>query len=936
MGAIMETQSTKKKITFKKITITIIFMVIIAVLSSFGKLLDFWTDFLWFKEVGYTSTYIKQVFAKLYIGIPFFVAFTVFIYIYLQRIKSNYYKYMNILTTKDEEKTLNQTMGVVSVLTALFFSFGIANSFWMQILKFINSTSFNIKDPIFAKDIGFYVFTLPLVTEIFTFLLGFIIFLMLITVVIYIVLISIRQPMDKEELGSKIRRLRTDNSFASLQKRVMELALDQIMLIGVVFFAIVALRSYLASFGLLYSETGAIYGAGFTDINVTLGVYRIQMVVSIVSAIALILARYKRNKKLAAFGPIALVAVYLLGIGAEMAVQAVIVSPNELARERKYITNSLEYTKMAYGLDDIDVEEFSVDQDLTYDDLLDNQDTISNISLNDYRPTNEAYNQLQGLRNYYKFHDVDIDRYIIDGKLTQMFLSVRELDKEALDDNAKTWVNQHLKYTHGYGLTMSPVNKVTSSGQPSMVVRNVPPVSDYKELEVTVPQIYFGELTNDYVVVNTDEQEFDYPMGEELQTTKYQGTAGIKLNFLNKVLYSIREGSFKLLVSGGVNSDSKIIINRNIMDRVNKIAPFLSYDEDPYAVVVNGKIYYIIDGYTTTKYFPYAEPFNENANYIRNSFKVIVDAYNGDVNYYIVDEKDPLVETYSKIFPKLFKPMSDMPKEFISHLRYPQTMFDIQAKMYGTYHTNQPDIFYNREDKWEIAKQNYQGKTQVMESLYFTFELPGEGKPEFVLSIPYTPTGKQNMTAFLVARNDGDNYGKLKLYEFPKSKTIIGPEQVEARISNNDVISRDLALWDSRGSQVLRGNILTIPINSSILYIEPLYIRADSEKAIPEVRRIIASYNDKVVMEDTLEKALTSLFGGPSDPNEQIESSVSDEPTDIEQMPVDSPLPEDEAGLIKQANELYEQAQEALKSGSLSEYEKKINELGNILKRLEQ
>ena len=549
MGAIMETQSTKKKITFKKITITIIFMVIIAVLSSFGKLLDFWTDLLWFKEIGYTATYVKQVFAKLYVGIPFFVVFMIFIYIYLQRIKSNYYRYMNILTTKDEEKTLNQTMGVVAVLTALFFSFGIANSFWMQILKFINSISFNIKDPIFAKDIGFYVFTLPLVTEIFTFLLGFIIFLMLITIVIYIVLISIRQPMDKEELGSKIRRLRTDNSFASLQKRVMELALDQIMLIGVVFFAIVALRSYLASFGLLYSETGAIYGAGFTDINVTLGVYRIQIAVSIVSAIALILARYKRNKKLAAFGPIALVAVYLLGIGAEMAVQAVIVSPNELARERKYITNSLEYTKMAYGLDDIDVEEFPVDQDLTYDDLLENQDTISNISLNDYRPTNEAYNQLQGLRNYYKFHDVDIDRYIIDGKLTQMFLSVRELDKEALDDNAKTWVNQHLKYTHGYGLTMSPVNKVTSSGQPSMVVRNVPPVSDYKELEVTVPQIYFGELTNDYVVVNTDEQEFDYPMGDDNQETIYEGNAGIELKGLNKLLYAIKQSDFKLLIS---------------------------------------------------------------------------------------------------------------------------------------------------------------------------------------------------------------------------------------------------------------------------------------------------------------------------------------------------------------------------------------------------
>ena len=617
-----------------------------------------------------------------------------------------------------------------------------------------------------------------------------------------------------------------------------------------------------------------------------------------------------------------------------MAVQAVIVSPNELAREREYITNSLEYTKMAYGLDDIEVDEYAVDQDLTYDDILENQDTISNISLNDYRPTKEAYNQLQGLRSYYKFHDVDIDRYMIDGKLTQMFLSVRELDKNALDSNAKTWVNEYLKYTHGYGITMSPVNQVTSSGQPSMIVRNVPPVSDYEELKVTVPQVYFGELTNDYVIVNTDEQEFDFPMGEQLQTTKYQGTAGIKLNFLNKLLYSIRQSSFKMLVSGGVNSDSRIIINRNIVDRVNKIAPFLSYDDDPYAVLVNGKIYYIIDGFTTTKYFPYSEPFNENANYIRNSFKVIIDAYNGDVNYYIADDKDPLIKTYAKIFPKLFKPMAQMPEEFVSHLRYPQTFFDIQAKMYGTYHTNQPDIFYNREDKWEIAKQNYETDIIEMESLYFTFELPGEGKPEFVLSIPYTPNAKQNMTAFLVARNDGENYGELKLFEFPKSKTIMGPEQIEARISNNDVISKDLSLWDSRGSQVLRGNLLTIPINSSLLYIEPLYIRADSEKAIPEVRRIIGAYKDKVVMEDTLEKVLIKLFDGQPAVENQVEPPV-DDPNAIPDEPSDLPFIEDEAGLISKANQLYEEAQEALKSGSLGEYEKKINELGEILKRLE-
>ena len=360
----METQDTKKKIMLKKITLSIIVMIIILVLASFNKILNFWTDYLWFKEVGYTSTYIKQIFAKLYVGVPFFIVFAAFIYFYLQRIKHNYYRYMNILTTKEEEKSLNQVMGIVSVLTGIFFAFGIANSFWMQILKFVNATSFNINDPIFNKDIGFYVFTLPLLTEIFTFLLGFIIFLMLITIVVYVVLISIRQPMDKEELGSKIRRLRTENSFVSLQKRVMELALGQIMLIGIVFFVIIALRSYLASFALLYSEQGAIYGAGFTDINVTLWVYRIQMVVSMISAVALVVARYKKNKKLAAFGPIALIAVYLLGIGAQMAVQAVIVSPNELAREREYITNSLEYTKMAYGLDDIEVDEYALITDI--------------------------------------------------------------------------------------------------------------------------------------------------------------------------------------------------------------------------------------------------------------------------------------------------------------------------------------------------------------------------------------------------------------------------------------------------------------------------------------------------------------------------------------------------------------------------------------------
>lgn len=918
----------------KKITIIISIMAVIAILTSFSKILGFMADYLWFKEVGYTSTFLKQVFARLYIGVPFFIAFTGFIYFYFYRIKTNYYKHMNILTTKQDEKPINRIIGIIAAILGVFFSFSISSSFWMQILRFLNSTRFGETDPIFSKDISFYVFTLPIVREVFNFMLGFVVFLMIITFVLYIVLISIRQPVDTgDDLGGKIRTLRTKNSFEVIQKRAMDLALGQIMVIGVIFFLIVSLRSYIAAFGLLYSPTGATYGAGYTDINVTLWIYRIQIFVSLFSAGLLVYSRYSGNIKVSALGPIALAAVYIIGFGAQTFVQNIIVSPNELAREREYIAHTIEYTKKAYGLDDINVVPFEATQDLTFEDIENNMETISNISLNDYRPTREAFNQLQGLRGYYNFHDVDIDRYTLNGSLTQVFLSVRELDKEALDESAKTWVNKHLKFTHGYGVTVAPVNQLTASGQPLMVVRNAPPVSDFEELNVTRPQIYFGELTNDYVIVNTDEQEFDYPMGDTLQTTSYEGTAGIRLSFFNKLLYSIREQSLNMLVSGSLNDESRLIINRNIMERTKKIAPFLLYDEDPYAVISEGRIFYIIDGYTSTGFYPYSEPYaNTNINYIRNSFKVIIDAYNGDVDYYIVDNEDPLVQTYDKIFPDLFKTMEEMPEQFRAHLRYPQNIFDIQAQMYGTYHINQPELYYNREDRWQIARQNYDGKIQPMESLYFTFKLPSEEAAEFVLSIPYTPLDRQNMIAFLIARNDGENYGKLRLYEFPKNKTIIGPEQIEARISNNDVISRDLALWDSRGSQVIRGHLLTIPIEDSILYIEPLYIRAGSENAIPEVRRIIGVYGDRVVMDDNLEKVIERLFD---------RSLPTTGDLDVDDIPVDDPSAEvpildgDYEELIMRANTLYEEAQDALRSGELGEYQRKVNEIGEILRRIQ-
>lgn len=917
------------------------------VIAFFGTIMNFVVDLAWFREVGYTDTFLKMVFSKLTVGIPIFIFFYIFLTLYLKIIKKKYYDKMGIIPDPDSDKRSGRIKNIAVAVVSVLFAFSISGIFWMDILKFMNSTAFGVKDPLFDRDISFYVFKLPLINNLFALALNALISLMIITVVYFAVLIS-QDPPPKEDHNihdDNIRDMYPEMRSRESVNKLVELGLSIVITIGVAFFMVLALRNVLSTYELLYSSRGAIFGAGYTDVKVALWVYRIKAVVSLLIAGALLFGRKKGDmKKLALGGVSVLVIVTLIGTGAEMAVQNFIVSPDELSKERPYIQNTIKYTNLAYGLDDVEIREFPVDQNLTVDDIINNKETITNISLNDYRPTKEAFNQLQGLRGYYSFNDVDIDRYVIDGKLTQVFLSIREIDKDKLEANARTWINTKLKYTHGYGATVAPVNQLNPSGQPNMILKNVPVSTNAEALTLTKPQVYFGELTNDYVIVNTNEMEFDYPKGDSNEMTKYEGAGGIELNLFNRSLFATRERDLKILISGGINSDSKILINRNIKTRVQKVAPFIRFDEDPYAVIADGRIHYIIDGYTATNFYPYSEPFSDksNTNYIRNSVKAVVDSYDGTIDFYISDETDPIIETYSKIFPDLFKEMSEMPEFVRSHIRYPQFLFDIQAQMYATYHMNNPDVFYNREDKWDIPIETYQGETVPMESLYFTFKLPKEEKAEFVLSIPYTPKQKQNMTAFLVGRNDGEFYGDLVLYSFPKDKSIIGPQQMEARFSNNDVISKDLSLWDSRGSQVLRGHILTIPIESSILYVEPLYIRADSESAIPEVKRIIVGYNDKVVMEETLDKALEKIFGKPEDSQEVLAGSVVDDEGNPVEIPGDSgaALPGDQTGIsapsdtIAYANQLYEEAQEALRNGSLSEYEAKINELGEVLKQL--
>ncbi|MCT4509921.1 MAG: UPF0182 family protein [Tepidibacter sp.] len=910
----------------KRILTALLVLMAITVVGFFSQIITFLSDYNWFKEVGYTSTFIKQIFSKLYIAVPIFFILGILIYIYLTGIKKSYYLHMNVVTSKEEEKPIRIITLLGTIIISLLFSLRISSSLWMEILQFTNATLFNIKDPIFNNDISFYVFKLPLINQILNIIVGLLVFLFIITIVYYLMLASFKKG---NQFDDNVRNLHDISNIGDILKNVLNLALNQIAVIGVAFFIIIAIKSYLTSFELLYSPRGVAYGASYTDVNINLWVYRLSAIVALASALFVVIAYKKRRLRTLLIGPIILIIISISSSAIQAGVQNFIVSPNEIAKEKKFLEYNINYTKNAYNLNEVKEENFLAEQNITIEDILKNEQTLSNISINDYKPTKETYNQLQTLRPYYHFNDVDIDRYMIDGKLNQVFLSAREIDQDRLDEQAKTWLNKHIKYTHGYGLTMSPVNEITPGGEPKMVIKDIPPVSLVEGLDINRPEIYFGELTDDYIVTNTSEKEFDYPKGETNAFSEYKGKAGINLTLFNRILYSIDQGSLKFLVASSIDSNSKIILNRNIKKRVRKIAPFLAFDEDPYLVISNGKMYWMIDGYTHTSKYPYSQPYSNNGiNYIRNSFKVVIDAYDGTTDFYIADKNDPMINTYNKIFPNLFKSMNDMPKDIKKHMRYPQIIFDIQAKVYETYHMKDTEVFYNKEDKWEVAKKSKntqsqeEGESLDIESNYITFKLPNEDEAEFLLTIPYTPQRKQNMTALFVARNDEDKYGQLIVYKFPKDKNILGPEQIEAKIDKDPEISKDLTQWNTGGSTVIRGTLLTIPIENSILYVEPLYIKSDAQNSIPAVEKIFVAYKDKVVMRDTLQEALNTMF--KSDNQNVIIDETTDEPN------VDL----DKDQLIKKANDLYNKAGSSLKEGNFEAYGRYLKELGDILNKL--
>ena len=949
-------------------------LMIIAVLLAFLLLtVGFITDWLWFKDLGYTSVFWKKLITQLEIGIPTFIVMTLLTRFYLRTLKNGYFRKIESHEIPNA-KRINSVSWTLSGIFGFIMAIYATSGTWLTYLKSAHSTGFGLKDPLFNMDIGFYIFNLDWYDKLNEIILAAVIGLAVVTIIYYVYLLTVRTPdilkhddepvtpedimeeeedtepkviyrtpidhsvigrmgraaknavgtaFDKNHKKAKGRKVDINNSNL---ENLMEIASGKLIVLGVIFYLMLGADFFLKQFDLLHTHTGAVYGAGFVDVNVTLWLYRIIMVLSVIGAITLAIHIKKGEITKLLKIPVIMVLVFVLGNAAGKAVQTLIVSPNEINKESKYLENNIEYTRHAYGIDDVRVATYKADDSLDAETIKNNEETIGNIRINDYEPVEDFYNQTQSIRQYYRFNDVDIDRYTIDGNITQTYLSAREIDEEKISN---TWINKHLKYTHGYGVAVSQVDTVTASGQPDVVEGNIPPETNVAELKIERPEIYFGELAKDYVIVNTKEAEFDYPDGSENKYTEYKGAHGIKLNLLNRILYAMREGSINILVSPNITSESKIMYVRSVVDRVKRIMPYLSYEEDPYMTIVDGKLYWILDAYTTSSKYPYSEPYNNeinSTNYIRNSVKVVVDAYEGTVDFYIVDDEDPIANTYQKIYPKLFKSSTEISDELRAHLRYPNAMFKIQAEVYTKYHMDEVKVFYQKEDLWDIAHHIY-GTDQVqMDPSYYVFNLPDtEEGAEFINMVPFTPKSKQNMTAIMMGRNDGENYGQLIVYTMPKNKNIYGPMQIEAQIDQNTQISQDFSLWKSSGSTYKRGDLFVIPIGTSLMYVEPVYLEATNQ-AIPEVKRVIVVYQDKIAYEATLAEALVSLFGGDAGDRDNKIDSVDDSG--------EGAASDDVQSLINKAQNAYNKAIEAQKQGDWEGYGKNIKQLENYLGKL--
>ncbi len=870
-----------------------------------------WLNVTWFSELGYENVYTTILWTKIALWFTFFIIFLLFAGI-------NFiiaFKKGNIQSIKIQQGgvpvEISKKVGVIiSVIGLLILGLIMAKNGsgrWEIVLKYLNKTDFNLADPVLHRDISFYAFTLPIYLFLKAWSLG--------TVILTIVAVSFLYLISGNISFETNKLTMTDQS----KKHIIFL----ILLITI----IIAWNYWLKVYLLLFSKRGVIYGAGFVDIKISRPAYFIMIVVTLFITVMTYLGIKKRSFKqpLIGFGLLIGAAIVITGMLPGI-VQKISVQPNELVRELPYIKHNINFTRKAFNLDTIEREAFPVAKSLTAADFAPEEGIMKNIRLWDHRPLKATFSQIQEFRLYYDFYDVDFDRYHFGDDYRQVMLSAREINYEEIPTEAKTWVNEKLQYTHGYGLVMAPVNEIGEEGLPVLIVKDIPPKISVP-LRLDRPEIYYGEQTIPYVIVNTKLPEFDYPKGDTNVTTQYEGRGGIEIkNSMRKFLFAIQMKSLEIIFTQYLNPDSRLMVYRSIQERVPKIAPFLQFDPNPYLVVHDGRLFWIVDAYTRTDRFPYSNPHEDGYNYIRNSVKIIVDAYTGDVQFYIIDNEDPLIQTYSNIFPNLFKDISEMPEGLFEHIRYPLYIFSVQADLYSTYHMTDPQVFYNKEDKWHIPREIYGEEETDMIPYYTIIKFPDNGQnEEFVLILPFTPINKNNMLAWMAAKCDPENYGRIIEYKFPKEKLIYGPLQIESRIDQNSEISQLFTLWGQKGSSVIRGNLLVIPIKDSLIYVEPIYLRAEQSE-LPELKRVIIGYQDNIEIGLTLEDALYKTFGAPEITMPEKEVVEVTEPL------VGINIQE----LVQKAASHFNQAQKMLNEGDFAGYGEYIKQLGEVLNQLQE
>ncbi len=870
-------------------------LVLFLILATTGK--SVYTEWLWFDSLGFGSVYATILTTRIWLffaGAAFFLSLLLGNLLLVRRLSVPVEGGVMTGGLVSLRRTLDAAILAIAIFISIIFGL-VLSGHWEMVLRFSNAAAFGVTEPLLGRDVGFYVFQLPLLKFVQGQLVWAVVILLLFTAAVYSLNIAFRRAAFTRPVKAHL------------------------FILGAALFFLIAWSYRLKIFDLLYSERGVIFGAAYTDVHAQWLAWRLLVVATIVSSLVLIVGIFRRSRRWL-FAPVILWLSLAIIFGSiyPAIVQRFQVEPNELARETPYIKNNIQFTRQAFALERIEEKAIPVEVAPSEEDIAQNSATVNNVRLWDYRALKDTYNQIQSIRLYYDFTDIDVDRYQIDGEYRQVLLGARELSPEKLATQAQTWVTRRLQFTHGYGVAMSPTNEANEQGLPILWIKDVPPIGNFS---LDRPEIYFGEKTDSYVIVNSRVAEFDYPKGDTNVYTRYGGGGGIRLSsFLRRLAFAWELGDLNILISKELTEDSQLLYRRNIRERVKHIAPFLKLDSDPYIVVNEGKLYWIMDAYTVSQRYPYSQPAPSGINYIRNSVKAVIDAYDGSVSLYLMEPDDAIARTYAGIFPGLFRPIEEMPESLRQHLRYPLDLFQLQTSVYQTYHMRDARVFYNREDVWTIPVETYSDAERNMEPYYVIMRLPGEEQEEFVLMLPFTPTQKDNMITWLAARSDGDKYGKLIAFNFPKDKLVYGPRQIEARINQNPAISTQFTLWGQKGSRVIRGNLLVIPIEDSILYVEPVYLQAEKGQ-LPELKRVIVASGDKIAMEPSLAESLNAIYTG-------LPAAAPTPSTPV------SPPSQELAELAIQAQEHFARAQEALKEGDWAEWGEELSRMEEVLTRI--